>query len=139
MTRVLVVALVILAALAGAATALATFRLDRDLDVGSVRLSVDPFHDGSLDLYVPLVDWGVRFPVVRLPARVNVDVRSIDRDAVVRLADAGTLDVRHVREQATDALASYLRLAIASPGWPRSRSACSSPSPRAVAPGRACA
>jgi len=112
MTRVLVVALVILAALAGAATALSTFRLDRDLDVGSVRLSVDPFHEGSLDLYVPLVDWGVRFPVVRLPARVNVDVRSIDRDAVVRLADAGTLDVRHVREQATDALASYLRLMI---------------------------
>jgi predicted phosphodiesterase len=116
MTRVLVVVLVILAALAGAATALATFRLDRDLDVGSVRLSVDPFHEGSLDLYVPLVDWGVRFPVVRLPARVNVDVRSIDRDAVVRLADAGTLDVRHVREQATDALASYLRLMIAVAG-----------------------
>jgi predicted phosphodiesterase len=116
MTRVLVVVLVILAALAGAVTALATFRLDRDLDVGSVRLSVDPFHSGSLDLYVPLVDWGVRFPVVRLPARVNVDVRSIDRDAVVRLADAGTLDVRHVREQATDALASYLRLTIAVAG-----------------------
>jgi len=112
MTRVIVVALVILAALAGAVTALATFHLDRDLDVGSVRLSIDPGHRGSLDLYVPLVDWGVRFPVVRLPARVNVDVRSIDRDAVVRLADSGTLDARAVRGQARDALASYLRLAI---------------------------
>jgi len=111
-TRVLVVALVILAALAGAAISLATFRLDRDLDVGTVRLSVDPLHRGALDLYVPLVDWGVRFPVVRLPARVNVDVRSIDRDAVVKLAEAGTLDAQNVREQATGALATYLRLAI---------------------------
>ncbi|MEA2191696.1 MAG: hypothetical protein QOI73_1817, partial [Solirubrobacteraceae bacterium] len=112
MTRVLVVALVVLAALAGAMTALATFQLERDLDVGSVRLSIDPGHRGSLDLYVPLVDWGVRFPVVRLPARVNVDVRSIDRDAVVRLADSGTLNARTVREQARDALAGYLLLAI---------------------------
>jgi predicted phosphodiesterase len=112
MARVLVVGLVIVATLVGAVTALATFRLDRDLDVGSVRLSIDPLHRGALDLYVPLVDWGVRFPVVRLPARVNVDVQSIDRDAVVRLAEAGTLDARHVRGEARDALATYLRRAI---------------------------
>ena len=112
MTRALVVVLVILATLAGAGASLSTFRLDRDLDVGSVRLSVDPFHEGALDLYVPLVDWGVRFPVVRVPARVSVDVRSIDRDAVVTLAEAGKLDVALVREQARDALADYLRLAI---------------------------
>ena len=112
MTRALVVALVLLAALAGAVTALATFQVERDLDVGSVRLSVDPGHRGALDLYVPLVDWGVRFPVVRLPARVNVDVRSIDRDAVVLLADSGTLNARKVRGQAREALAGYLRLAI---------------------------
>jgi predicted phosphodiesterase len=112
MPRALIVLLVILATVLGAGTAIATFHLDRDLDVGRVRLSVEPLHRGALDLYVPLVDWGVRFPVVRLPARVNVDVRSIDRRAVVRLAEAGTLDVRVVREQARDALASYLRLAI---------------------------
>ena len=47
-----------------------------DLTVGSVSLSVDPLHRGALDLYVPLVDWGVRFPVVRLPARISIDVRS---------------------------------------------------------------
>jgi hypothetical protein len=111
-TRVLVVALVIVATVAGAVTALATFHLDRHLEIGSVRLSIDPGHDGALDLYVPLVDWGVRFPVVRLPARVNVDVRSIDRDAVVKLAGAGALDAKLVREQARDALAVYLRSAI---------------------------
>jgi predicted phosphodiesterase len=77
-----------------------------------VRLSVDPGHAGALDLYVPLVDWGVRFPVVRLPVRINVDVRSVDRAAVVRLAGAGDLDAAFVRTQARDALVSFLRLAI---------------------------
>ena len=110
--HVLIVAVVVVATVAGGAAALVTFRQDRALDVGSVRLSIEPTRHGALDLYVPVVDWGVRFPVVRLPARVKVDVRSVDRDAVVRLADAGRLDTTLVRGQARDALAGYLRLAI---------------------------
>ncbi|HEV2787672.1 MAG TPA: metallophosphoesterase [Solirubrobacteraceae bacterium] len=112
MRRVLIAAVVAIATLAGVTVALATFTLERRLDVGTVRLSVDPGHDGALDLYVPLVDWGVRFPVVRLPVRVEVDVRAVDREAVVQLADAGQLNVAAVRTQARDALAHYLRLAI---------------------------
>jgi predicted phosphodiesterase len=112
MRRALIVAVVVLATLAGSLAALATFSPERRLDVGTVRLSVDPGHKGSLDLYVPLVDWGVRFPVVRLPARVNVDVRSVDRRAIATLAEQGRLDAAPVRAQARDALAAYLRLAI---------------------------
>lgn len=112
MRRVLIVAVVVVATLAGAIAALTAFTLERKLDVGTVRLSIDPGHEGALDLYVPLVDWGVRFPVVRLPARVNVDVRAVDRDAVVALADSGALNAADVRAQARDALAEYLRLAI---------------------------
>lgn len=112
MPRALIVAVVVVATLAGCVAALATFSLERRLDVGTVRLSVDPGHAGALDLYVPLVDWGVRFPVVRLPARVNVDVRAVDRRAVVELAESGRLNAAVVRSQARDALAHYLRLAI---------------------------
>jgi len=112
MRRALIVAVVVLATLAGAVAALATLSLERRLDVGTVRLSVQPGHEGALDLYVPLVDWGVRFPVVRLPARIRVDVRSVDRRAVVTLAQAGRLNAAGVRAQARDALAYYLRLAI---------------------------
>lgn len=112
MRKPLTILLVVVATVAGATTALGTFPREHRLDVGTVRLSVDPGHRGALDLYVPLVDWGVRFPVVRLPARVNVDVRSVDREAVVRLAGSGDLDPAIVRMQARDALASFLRLAI---------------------------
>ncbi len=110
--KALIVAVVVIATLAGGATALGTFRIDRSLDVGTVRLSIDPSRRGALDLYVPVVDWGVRFPVVRLPARVSVDVRAVDRDAILKLASAGELDTEVVRTQARDALAFYLRLAI---------------------------
>ena len=112
MRKVLTLAAVVVATIAGAVTALGTFALERRLDVGTVRLSIDPGHAGALDLYVPLVDWGVRFPVVRAPARINVDVRSVDRKEVVRLAEAGKLNAALVRTQARDALAFYLRLAI---------------------------
>lgn len=112
MRRALIVALVVVATLGAGLTALTTFRLDRKLDAGTIRLGVDLGREGSLDLYVPVVDWGVRFPVVRVPVRINVDVRSVNRGDVVRLAEAGRLDARQVREQATDALASYLRLAL---------------------------
>jgi predicted phosphodiesterase len=112
MRKALTILLVVVATIAGATTALGTFPREHRLDVGTVRLSVDPGHRGALDLYVPLVDWGVRFPVVRLPARINVDVRSVDRDAVVKLAGSGELDAAFVREQAREALVSFLRLAI---------------------------
>src|SRR3954453_12906128 len=112
MRKVLTILLVVAATLAGAVTALGTFPREHRLDVGTVRLSVDPGHEGALDLYVPLVDWGVRFPVVRLPVRINVDVRAVDREAVVKLADAGRLNAAAVRAQARDALVYYLRLAI---------------------------
>lgn len=112
MRKPLIVALVVVATLGGGLGALATFRTDRELDVGTVRLGVDLGRSGSLDLYVPLVDWGVRFPVVRAPARISIDVRSIDRDAISRLSEGGKFDVEKVRVQARDALASYLRLAL---------------------------
>lgn len=109
---VLVLAAVTVAALAGALLVLATFRQDRDLDVGTVRVSVAPGAPSGLALYVPLVDWGVRFDAVRLPAQLRLDVRRIDRAALGRVAQEQRLDVRALRREARDALASYLRALV---------------------------
>ncbi len=113
MRSTLIVAVVVVATLAGAVTALGTFQRERRLDVGTVRLSVDPLHRGALDLYVPLVDWGVRFPVVRMPARLKLDVRSVDRDAVETIAKGQEVDGDRLRDEARDGIASYLRELIA--------------------------
>ncbi|WP_210491971.1 metallophosphoesterase family protein [Patulibacter sp. SYSU D01012] len=98
--------------LAGGVGALALYGQDEQLSVGQVRLSVEPFHRGALDVYVPLVDWGVRYRAIRLPVRLQVDVRTVDRDAVKRVAEQGRLDARRVQAEARDAIASYFRALI---------------------------
>jgi len=110
--RALTLLAVLLATLAGAYGALATFAQTKELTVGEIRLSVSPGHKGALDVYVPLVDWGARFEAIRLPVRLRVDLRTVDRQTVQRVAQAGTLDVQNVRGQARDAIAGYLRALI---------------------------
>jgi hypothetical protein len=51
------VALVVVAVLGGGLLALTTYSEERELSVGGIELSAQPFHRGALDLYVPLVDW----------------------------------------------------------------------------------
>jgi predicted phosphodiesterase len=105
-------ALVVVATLAAGVTALGTFGSERTLSAGTIGLSVDPGHRGALDLYVPVVDWGARFPVVRLPVRLKAEVRAVNRDAVTRLAEGQTVDVKQVRDEAGDAVASYIRVLL---------------------------
>ena len=114
MLRRVLATLAVLAVCAGAAwAALAIFSVDRRLDVGTVRVSADAHHEGALDLYVPLVDWGVRFPgAVRVPARVALDLRTVDRGAVERLAGGSAPDVDFVREQAEGAIENWVTLLL---------------------------
>ena len=88
-----------IAVLGGGLLALATYSAERELSVGRIELSVQPFHSGALDLYVPLVDWGARFGAVRLPARLSIDVRTVDREAAERLAGGQLPDVEAVRRR----------------------------------------
>jgi predicted phosphodiesterase len=112
--RVIAVALVCAAGLTGAFIALVTVRDDRELEVATIRLSISPAHHGALDLYVPVVDWGARFGAVRMPVRLRVDVRSVDRQLVARVAGGSKVDVDDVRDEAKDAVAAFIRILIAS-------------------------
>jgi predicted phosphodiesterase len=103
------IAAVIVAGLLAGLGALWTFSAQRDLSAGRVAVSVSPLHHGALDVYVPVVDWGVRFDGVRLPARLRLEVRSVDRRAASRLADGDPARVDAVLGEARDAVASYLR------------------------------
>jgi predicted phosphodiesterase len=103
------VALVVIAVLGGGLLVLATYSAERDLSVGRIEVSVQPFHTGALDIYVPLVDWGARFGAVRFPARVSIDVRTVNRQAAQRLAEGELPDVEAVRAEASDGVTSYLR------------------------------
>ena len=102
-------AAVIAASFVGAYAALDTFDEERQLSVGRVELSADAGPHGALDLYVPLVDWGIRFDdAIRLPVRLNVDLRTVDRGVVAGVAQGGNFDLQRVRDEARDAIAAYL-------------------------------
>ncbi len=101
-------AVIVLATLTGAIGALGIYRSDQDLSTGTVRLSVDPGHAGALDIYVPLVDWGARFHAVRLPARLKIEARTIESQAIGRVA-GGQVDVGRLRLEARDAIETYIR------------------------------
>jgi predicted phosphodiesterase len=103
----------VLAGIAGASAAIDTYDEERQLSVGSIELSADAGPHGALDLYVPLVDWGIRFDdAIRLPVRLNVDLRTVDRGVVARVADGGSFDLQRTRQEARDAIAAYLRKLI---------------------------
>jgi len=110
--RALALLAVTLATIAGAGLALVTIRQDRSLPVGDVRFSVSLGHRGALDVYVPLVDWGARFEAIRLPARLRVEVRTVDRRVVARIAAGQSVDVTAVRTEAVRALTAFLRALI---------------------------
>src|SRR5262245_14121778 len=99
---------VVLATLAGAIGALSIYQSDRDISVGTIRLSVDPGHRGALDIYVPLVDWGARFHAVRAPARLKLEARTVDGRAIGNVAN-GRVDVARLRLEARDAIEAYIR------------------------------
>lgn len=100
---------VIIAGLLAGLGALWLYHDERDLSAARVDLSVQPFHHGALDVYVPVVDWGVRFPGVRLPARLSVEVRAVDRARAAELASGRAGAAAEVRSEARDAIAGFLR------------------------------
>src|SRR5690242_6286650 len=110
--RALTLLLVLAATLTGGYLALVAYTDSKDLSVGEIRMSVSPGHRGAIDLYVPLVDWGARFEVIRLPVRLRVDLQTVNRTVAASLAEGEPLNLDSVRTEARDALASYLKMLI---------------------------
>lgn len=49
--------------------------------LGTVRAGATPALDGRVDVYVPIVDWGIRATPYEAPVELEVRFRSLDRDA----------------------------------------------------------
>jgi predicted phosphodiesterase len=77
-------------ALAGGVVALrAAEPASRPVTLGTVDVRVSPARTGRLDVYVPLVDWGVRTRPYRSPLAVELEFRSLDRDAALAAVRSG--------------------------------------------------
>lgn len=77
-------------------------------DLGRVAIELDPSLTGGIEGYVPVADWGIRFEGPSVPYRMRAELRSLDRDALLRAADGdlAVIDATRdqVREGATEAV-----------------------------------
>lgn len=98
--------LVLLAAVIVAVGALLGPRLsgttEVSTDLGRVALRVDPSLEGGIEGYVPVADWGIRYEGPSVPYRMRAELRSLDRDALLRAADGDVEVIEATRSQVRD-------------------------------------
>jgi predicted phosphodiesterase len=78
-------------AVRAAGPAVTTFTL------GTVESRVGPATSGRFDVYVPIVDWGVRARPYGAPLAIDLQFRSLDRDAALAAVRSGPAAQRNVR------------------------------------------
>jgi predicted phosphodiesterase len=114
------VALVVLCAALGLAGSVVALRAasaqSSDVTLGTVDVRVVPATSGEVDVYMPVVDWGVRAEPYRAPVAVELEFRSLDRDAALTaLRTGGSVDasLAGLETELHDAVAGGLRRAAA--------------------------
>ncbi len=104
-------------ALAGSVVALrAAAPQSTAVTLGTVDVGVVPARSGAMDVYVPVVDWGMRAEPFSAPLAVELEFRSLDRDAALAaLRTGGSADasLAGLEGELHDAVAAGLRRAAA--------------------------
>ena len=89
------------ASLGGSLVALRAFGPTAEpFSLGSVRVSAQPALHGRVDVYVPIVDWGVRASPYWAPLEIKLRFQSIDREqarAALRSGAAAESNLRRLR------------------------------------------
>jgi predicted phosphodiesterase len=91
----------------------------REVTLGTVDVKVAPARRGGVDVYVPVVDWGLRAKPYRGPVAVELEFRSLDREAALSAvrsdgtahASLGALQAE-LRDAVTDSLRRAALLAV---------------------------
>ncbi|MGH3023355.1 MAG: metallophosphoesterase family protein [Gaiellaceae bacterium] len=104
-------------ALAGSIVALrAAAPASHEVTLGTVDVEVAPAASGSVDVYVPVVAWGVRAEPYRAPVAVELEFRSLDRDAALaamRTGGSADASLAVLETELRDVVSGALRRAAA--------------------------
>ncbi|HEX8856029.1 MAG TPA: hypothetical protein VF752_10550, partial [Thermoleophilaceae bacterium] len=78
--------------------------------IGRVSLKVQPRYHGRVDAFIPIADWGVRAHAFAAPVRLEIEPRTLDRQALLRAVGGdGTVLARAERDATRAAHRSLLR------------------------------
>jgi predicted phosphodiesterase len=61
----------------------------RSSELGTIAFTAGPSRDPRLDVYVPIVDWGVRAHPYGVPLAIELQVRTLDRDTAAAAVRSG--------------------------------------------------
>ena len=70
-----------------------------ETDLGRVSLRIEPSLSGGLEGYVPVADWGLRFEGPNVPFRARAELRTLNRDALLRAADGESAVIESTRSE----------------------------------------
>jgi hypothetical protein len=73
--------------------------------LGTVRVAAVPDLDGRVDVYVPIVDWGVHASPYEAPVKLEFRFRSLDRDearAALRSGEAARARLEAIRSELSE-------------------------------------
>ena len=88
----------------------------REVTLGTVDVKIAPARRGEVDVYVPVVDWGVRAEPYTAPVAVELEFRSLDRNAALaalRSGGSANASLTGLEVELRDAVADGLRRAAA--------------------------
>jgi hypothetical protein len=83
--------------------------------LGTVRVRAVPSTEGRVDVYVPIVDWGVRASPYRAPVAVELQFRSLDRAEALATIESGATageDLEALRSELAELGRSAIRRSL---------------------------
>jgi Icc-related predicted phosphoesterase len=83
-----------------------------DTALGEVSIAVEPSVPGRVDVFIPLANWGIRSRPFDAPLALNVQARSVEREALIRAAGGDRTVLGSAREDAREAVVSALLRAV---------------------------
>jgi predicted phosphodiesterase len=105
-----------ISALAGASLVVRAFASSVEpFSLGTVRVRAVPSTEGRVDVYVPIVDWGVRASPYRAPVAVELQFRSLDRAEALATIESGATageDLEALRSELAELGRSAIRRSL---------------------------
>jgi predicted phosphodiesterase len=79
-----------------------------DTALGEVSLTVEPSLPGTVDVFIPLADWGIRSHAFEAPLALKAQARSVERQALLRAAGGDRTVLQRTRADTREAVGDAL-------------------------------
>ena len=91
----------------------------KDTSLGQLEARASFSLSPGVDVYIPLADWGISFPVWKVPVSVHIEPRSLNRKAIAKVVGGDVSSLSRARRQVEEATVGALTrfLVFALLGW----------------------